>query len=360
MTREEATRQTLGVSTRDIFGEATGAESAPSGSYGRPPAGYRLPSATRLGPVRLLISDLDCSLDYYQKVLGLEVLQRSTSSATLGTPATTGLVELVERQGIHASPGRARTGLFHFAILLPDRPSLGRFARHLGELGVAAGASDHLVSEALYLRDPDNLGIEVYSDRPRTDWRRVGRELMMATDPIDMDGLLEKAGSETWEGVPAGTVMGHVHLHVGDLSRAKAFFSEGLGFDQTVWGYPGALFLGAGGYHHHLGTNIWAGPRSTRPSPDEAQLLEWTIDLPTSGDIAEVVESLEEGQYDPEWQDESEIGPAVTVRDPWGTGIRIRAVEAVREEPEVYSEESETGPTPNRSGLSSAQGDPST
>lgn len=328
MTDERATRQTLGVSARDIFGEATGAEPATPGSYGRPPTGHRLPAPTTLGPVRLLIADLGRSLEYYQQVLGLEVLQQTASGAALGASTTTRLVELVERPGIRPSPGRARTGLFHFAILLPDRPSLARFARHLRELGVAAGASDHLVSEALYLQDPDNLGIEVYRDRPRTAWRRVGRELMMATDPIDMTGLLEAAGSEPWTGVPAGTTMGHVHLHVGDLGRAKAFFSEGLGFDQTVWGYPGALFLGAGGYHHHLGTNLWAGPRATRPSSDEAQLLEWTIDLPTSADLAQAAESLVQGQHDPEWQEDSEIGRSVKVRDPWGTGVRIRALEA--------------------------------
>ena len=356
MTEENATRQSLGVSTRDIFGEASGAEPATPGSYGRAPTGYRLPSTTTLGPVRLLIADLGRSLDYYQQVLGLQVLQQTASGAVLGAPPATGLVELVERPGIRPSPGRARTGLFHFAILLPDRASLGRFARHLGQMGAGAGSSDHLVSEALYLQDPDNLGIEVYADRPRTDWRRVGRELMMATDPIDMQGLLEAAGTEPWKGMPAGTTMGHVHLHVGDLGTAKAFFSEGLGFDRTVWGYPGALFLGAGGYHHHLGTNLWAGPRATRPSSDEAQLLEWTIDLPTSADLAEVVESLERGQHDPEWHEESKIGPSATVRDPWGTGVRLRALEALREEPNAASEGSETNPAASRVGLSSAQG----
>ncbi len=328
MSSEEA-RKTRGVSTRDIFGEATGAEPATPGSYGRPPAGFRLPSTTGLGPVRLQIGDLGRSLDYYQQVLGLQVLQQASSSARLGTPSGTELVELIARREIRPAPRRGRTGLFHFAILLPDRASLGRFARHLAHLGVAAGASDHLVSEALYLHDPDNVGIEVYADRPRTAWRRIGSELMMATDPIDMGALLEAAGSAPWEGVPAETVMGHVHLHVGDLSRAKAFFSEGLGFDQTVWGYPGALFLGAGGYHHHLGTNLWAGPRATRPSADEAQLLEWTIDLPTSASLEAAVDSLEESGFDVAREETSEFGLAASVRDPWGTAVRLRAAETV-------------------------------
>ena len=103
---------------------------------------------------------------------------------------------------------------------------------------------------------------------------------MMATDPVDTAGLLRHAGDEPWTGMPAGTVMGHVHLHVGDIPRAAAFYSEALGFDRIVWHYPGALFLSAGGYHHHLGTNTWAGPNARPPAPDEARLLEWTIELP--------------------------------------------------------------------------------
>lgn len=303
----------------------TGAQPATPGSYGRPPNGFRLPSATRLGPVRLQIADLNRSLDYYQQVLGLQILQRTSSGARLGTPTGTELVELSERKGIRPAPGRARTGLFHFAILLPDRFFLGRFARHLGQLGVAAGASDHLVSESLYLQDPDNLGIEIYADRPRASWQRVGRELIMATDPLDMGGLLEAAGEEAWEGIPAGTIMGHVHLHVGDLSRGAAFFSAGLGFDQTVWGYPGALFLGAGGYHHHLGTNLWAGLRATRPSSDEAQLLEWTIDLPSKASLESAAESLGESEHDFEWDETAAFGLTATASDPWGTVVRLRA-----------------------------------
>jgi len=325
---KKLSRETDGVSTRNLFGEATAAAPATPGSYGRPPDGYRLPSATGLGSVRLQVADLSRSLDYYQRVLGLQVLQQTSSGAQLGTASGTGLVELSERPGIRPSPGRGHTGLFHFAILLPARADLGRFARHLRQLGIAAGSSDHLVSEAFYLQDPDNLGIEVYADRPRTAWRRVGRELMMATDPIDLEGLLEAAGSEPWTGVPAETVMGHVHLHVGDLRRAAAFFSEGLGFDQTVWGYPGALFLGAGGYHHHLGTNLWAGPQAALPAPDEAQLLEWTIVLPTSDDLEAVGDRLQQSAYDVVREKIAGLGRTATTRDPWGTAVRLRVAAA--------------------------------
>ena len=300
-------------------------EPATPGSFGKPPSGFRLPGATRPGPVRLQVADLDRSLHYYQQVLGLQVLARTDSGARLGTPSGTELVELSERRGIRPAPRRGRTGLFHFAILLPDRPSLGRFARHLGRLGAAVGAADHLVSEAFYLQDPDNLGIEVYADRPREAWRRVGRELVMATDPIDRDGLLEAAGEAPWEGIPAGTRMGHVHLHVGDLDAAAAFFGEALGFDQTVWGYPGALFFSAGEYHHHLAANVWAGAGATKPSDDEAQLREWTIDLPDAASLETAAGSLETNGYEVVRHGADEAALAVVARDPWGTALRLRA-----------------------------------
>lgn len=316
----------MGTSEQAIFGGAPGAEPATPGSYGLAPQDFRLPSATRLGPVRLQVADLERSLAYYEEVLGLARLEREPARALLGSLAADGLasvplVELVERRGARPATGRGRTGLFHFALLLPDRPALGRFVRHLGKIDARAGAGDHLVSEAFYLQDPDNLGIEVYADRPRSAWRRIGRELMMATDPVDVAGLLAAAGEEAWQGMPAGTVMGHVHLHVGDLARAAAFYSEGLGFDRTVWEYPGALFLGAGGYHHHVGTNIWAGAGASAPAADEAQLLEWTLELPDAASWAAVIESLERGGH--RRQGAPTPTTSLAVVDPWGTRVRI-------------------------------------
>src|SRR5919107_4285419 len=267
----------MGATTRDIFGQAEGAQPADPGSYGRPPQGFRLPAATRLGQVRLQVADLTRSVSFYQDVLGLQVVAVDGPRAVLAAPGDEiPLVELHEVVGARAAARKGTLGLYHFAVLLPDRPSLGRFVRHLAEIGVRAGAGDHLVSESFYLQDPDNLGIEVYADRSRSSWRRLGRELMMATDPVDIPGLLEAAGETSWTGAPAGTRMGHVHLHVGDLEQADAFYSEAIGFDRTVWHYPGALFLAAGGYHHHLGTNTWAGPGAAAPQPNNARLLEWT------------------------------------------------------------------------------------
>lgn len=310
----------MGVTTDDIFGDAAGAQPATPGSYGEAPSGHRLPAGTRLGGVRLQVADLARSVAFYESVLGLRVTARDATSAVMGAHGDDApLVELRHRRGA-ARSGRRRLGLFHFAILLPDRASLGRFVRHLGDVGVRAGAGDHLVSEALYLQDPDDLGIEVYADRPRESWRRVGRELMMSTDPLDVQALVRLAGNTPWRGMPAGTVMGHVHLHVGDLARASAFYCDAVGFDRIVWSYPGALFLSAGGYHHHLGTNVWAGPGAEPAHEDEPRLLEWTLRLPAAADIEALSASLTRAGH-PSERD----GTSLLTRDPWGTALRVVA-----------------------------------
>jgi catechol 2,3-dioxygenase len=295
-------------------------EPALAGSYGEPPSGHRLPAATRLGGVVLRVSDLARSTDYYERVLGLRVLSRTDAEAVL-TPHgdDRALVTLRERKGARGHPSRGRLGLFHFAILMPDRPSLARFVRHLLEIGVRPGAGDHGVSEAFYLQDPDNLGIEVYADRPRASWMRRGKELAMGTDAVDMENLLADAGDAPWSGMPSGTVMGHLHLHVGDLAATTKFYSEALGMDRTVWSYPGALFLSAGGYHHHLGTNLWAGPTATPPGEDEAQLLEWTVVLPSAPEVTATAQSLARGGAQVLHE-----GTSAVVADPWGTRLRIR------------------------------------
>lgn len=310
----------MGTTTNDIFGIAPSAEPATPGSYGEAPKGYRLPEATRLGGVRLQVADLVRSLDFYTHTLGFCVTSRDATQATLAAHGDDRpLVQLVERKGARPA-GRGLLGLYHFAILLPDRPSLARFVRHLAAIGARAGAGDHLVSEAFYLTDPDGLGIEVYADRARSTWRRMGRELMIATDPVDVAGLIAEAGDAEWSGMPAGTMIGHVHLHVGDIARGAAFFSEALGFDRMTWRYPGALFLGAGGYHHHLGTNTWAGSGARPPAEGDARLLEWSIELPTSADVAATVSSVSNAGFRVETR-----GDDALAYDPWDTPVRLRA-----------------------------------
>jgi catechol 2,3-dioxygenase len=270
--------------------------------------------------VRLQVADLGRSLEWYRRVLGFVLLDEKSGNAALGaTGADQPLVELSEHRGALPPPRRGRLGLFHYAILLPDRAALGRFLSHQIELDTPLGASDHLVSEALYLNDPDGLGIEVYRDRPRSEWQRHGRELAMATLPLDDEGVLASSGGK-WEGMPAGTTIGHVHLHVGDLSAASRFYHDGLGLDLMVWGYPGALFLAAGGYHHHLGVNTWAGPDAAPPRPDDARLLEWELVLPAASDVASLARALGSAGQAP---GDSDRG--LVVRDPWGTALRVRS-----------------------------------
>jgi catechol 2,3-dioxygenase len=315
---------TSSATTAALFGDAAVVEPATPGSYGEPPrGGFRLPDATRLGAVRLQVADLARSLTFYEQVLGLRTVVRDGAHAALaarGGDHEAPLVHLHARPGARAMSARGRLGLYHVAILLPDRASLGRFVRHLADAGVRAGAGDHLVSEAFYLTDPDGLGIEVYADRPRATWRRIGRELMLSTDPVDVPGLVREAGDAAWDGMPAGTTVGHVHLHVGDLARAAAFYADALGFDRTTWRYPGALFLGAGGYHHHLGTNSWAGPGARPPADDDARLLEWTLELPDPASVEAAAASLA-GAGAPTHRD---ADGSVVATDPWGTAVRLR------------------------------------
>jgi catechol 2,3-dioxygenase len=293
---------------------------APQLSYGIAPPAFRLPDATHLGAVRLQVSDLRRSMDYYEEVLGLRVHTSTTDSAALAPLGDDRpLIVLQTKRGVTPAR-RGAFGLYHFAILLPDRAALGRFAAHLSALGVRVAMADHLVSEALYLWDPDGLGIEVYADRPRSTWRHADRELAMTTDPLDIESVIAAGAGASWNGAPAGTTMGHVHLHVGALDRAEAFYHRALGFDKTVWSYPGALFLSAGGYHHHLGTNTWSpGPS---PSPDQAQLLEWEVIVPADDDVAAIGRSLKAAGY---VADEAAHG--VTTVDPWGTRVRLRALD---------------------------------
>jgi catechol 2,3-dioxygenase len=276
---------------------------------------------TRLGRVRLQVAHLARSRAFYEDILGLRVLDASDGRAVLGPQERgTPLVELIERPGAKPSPLRSRLGLFHVAFLLPERAALGRLIRHLAEHGIEPGRSDHRVSEAVYLRDPDGLGIEVYADRPRTTWTvDANGQIAMSTDPLDVDNLLRAAGDTAWTGAPSGTTVGHVHLHVGDLGRAAAFYHEALGLDKVVWNYPGALFLSAGGYHHHLGMNTWAGD-APPAREDEAQLLEWTLVVPAPDDVEATVQNLESAGHAVS-RDEHDL----RTTDPWGTALRITA-----------------------------------
>ncbi|MES3035436.1 MAG: VOC family protein [Gemmatimonadota bacterium] len=298
--------------------DSDGSQTAAPGTYGVAPAGHRLPDATRIRTVTLQVSELHTSRDFYQRILGFHATELAPNRVSLsdvdgGAP----LIELIENRAGHPLT-RKTLGLFHVAILLPSRVELGRFLAHVQAAGARVGAGDHFVSEALYVQDPDDLGIEVYADRPRETWLRNGRELVMGTDPLDRRGLVAAGADQPWRGMPAGTTIGHVHLHVGDLEEAGRFYGDAIGFDRMVWSYSGALFLAAGGYHHHLGTNVWAGPGARPAAPDDPQLLEWKLELPAESDLQAVGASLREFGYPA-----GGSADALLTRDPWGTSLRL-------------------------------------
>jgi catechol 2,3-dioxygenase len=271
-------------------------------------------AATRMGAVHLTVADLARSLDYYERVVGLHVQQRNGNVAHLGTGGEDLLV-LHEEPG--AEPAPRNTGLFHFALLLPTRHDLARWLAHAANNQIRLeGMSDHLVSEALYLRDPDWHGIEIYRDRPRAEWERDGEFVKMATLPLDVEGVLSAldGGEGEFEHMPLDTTMGHVHLQVADIPAAESFYSELLGFDLQARYGDQASFLSAGGYHHHLGANTWRG-EGVGPAPaGTVGLREWTLVLEPDA-LAAIRARLSAAG----------LGDGDVVEDPWGIRLRLVA-----------------------------------
>ncbi|MGY3838948.1 VOC family protein [Bacillus atrophaeus] len=274
---------------------------------------------TNIGYVKLSIRSLERSLQFYYGVIGFQVLKQTDTAAELTADGEHVLLVLEENPSAVVLPERTVTGLYHFAILLPDRKELGIAINRLIENGIAIGQGDHGVSEAFYLSDPDQNGIEIYADRPRSTWQRDAKgNYIMGTAPVDVEGLLAEAGDERKSLLPEGTVIGHIHLHVNDLKKAKAFYTDILGFDITG-DYAGmsALFVSAGGYHHHVGLNIWAG-KNAPPKPTNASgLTYYTIVLPNKEELEKVADRLQNAGYSVEEKHEG-----LFVKDPAsGAGI---------------------------------------
>jgi catechol 2,3-dioxygenase len=284
----------------------------------------KIASKTKIGAISLFIADLERAVRFYQDGLGFELLRREGGQAVLGAGGNP-LLTLIEKPGARKPP-RATTGLYHFAVLLPSRRALAQMLVHLAEDGVELqGASDHGVSEAIYLADPDGNGIELYRDRKRGEWPvdDIGR-LMMDTDPLDVDDLILELrdGVMPWQGLDAGTVIGHVHLHVRDLKEAEQFYTRVLGFETMQRYGSGALFVSAGGYHHHVGLNTWAGVGAP-PPPDDAVGLRWfELLLPDAAALEEIRARLDAASVSHQAED-----GGLLLRDPSQNGILLKLLE---------------------------------
>jgi catechol 2,3-dioxygenase len=301
---------------------------------------------TQIGAITLRVANLERAARFYEDVLGfrrveqaagskpaapprarLEAVSRQAAgsvsrltadSLTLGAEGTAPLLELRETPGARPMPRHA-SGLYHFAILVPTRADLGRSLRRLADAGIEIGSSDHLVSEALYLSDPDGNGIEIYRDRPRASWKWKGSVVQMAVDPLDLDGLLAEGARDArpWSGLSAGTRIGHIHLQVGDIAQALAFYQGLLGFELTAQ-MPGAAFISAGGYHHHIGMNTWHS-RGAPPAPSgSAGLQAFVVEVPDAQEQARLSERLSAAGIPVTQHDGN-----VSARDPWNNEVIV-------------------------------------
>ena len=257
----------------------------------RPEQAATIDPRTTMGAVRLTVSDLPRSQSFYEQAIGLAPAELQDGSVAMQAADGRPVVELV---GDASAPllDRRATGLFHLALLVPSRRDLAfALARLSDARWPLDGASDHLVSEALYLSDPDGNGIEIYRDRPRDEWRYADGTLQMATLPLDMSGIVSELSSDAdrQPQAPAGSRIGHTHLQVSELERTEAFYAGVLGFEVMVRGYPGALFVAAGGYHHHLGLNTWHSAGSPPPRPGAVGLRSFQVLLPDTAELDAVL-----------------------------------------------------------------------
>ena len=292
-----------------------------------PPSPKLVPAAiaagTTMGAVSLTVSDLGRARAFYEQAVGLRPQDLEDGDLLLGAPGAPALVRL---HGDASAPplDRQATGLFHLAILVPSRHDLAQALVRLAQARWPLdGVADHLVSEALYLSDPDGNGIEIYRDRPRDEWRYQGDQLEMATLPLDLNDLAGELSStdSAQPQAPEGTTMGHVHLQVSDIPQTEAFYHGVVGFDVTTRGYPGALFVSAGGYHHHLGLNTWHSRGSGPAAPGAVGLRAYEVLLPGQAELDQVLGRIEAAGI----ETAPAGGSATAVRDPSGNVVHLRA-----------------------------------
>ncbi|MBB2479638.1 VOC family protein [Bacillus sp. APMAM] len=242
--------------------------------------------------VNLKVQNIERSLAFYKDIIGFKVLDQTATTAKLSADGKTVLISLEQPENVIPKQPRT-TGLYHFALLLPTRADLGKILLHFIQIGYPLqGASDHLVSEALYLADPDGNGIEIYTDRPSSTWDWKNNEVIMSTEPLDAQSLLKEAQGQSWNALPSGTVMGHIHLHVSELKKTEEFYTKGLGFAVVSRYGNQALFISTGKYHHHIGLNTWNGIGAPEPPANSVGLVSYTLKFPDEDTRKNIIHQL--------------------------------------------------------------------
>jgi catechol 2,3-dioxygenase len=277
---------------------------------------FCLPPQTHIGYAHLTTANLARSLNFYTDKLGFQQIGHSDDVVTLSADGHTPHILLTEHPDWKAKPARS-TGLYHVAIRLPNRQALARtFKRLVNVKYPFGGFSDHLVSEALYLNDPDGNGLELYRDRPRDEWKYVDGRVQMSLEALDFEKLLGEADDTAWTGIDPATDIGHIHLHIADLEQAKAFYVDLLGFELSVdWKSQGVIFVAAGGYHHHIGLNIWGG---TQPQPPQTLGLQcFSINVPDAATLDHLCERLHAAAV----KVEKQADDSLLIHDPVGNAL---------------------------------------
>jgi catechol 2,3-dioxygenase len=268
--------------------------------------------------VNLSVGDLQRSLKFYQDIIGFQILSQTPSRAELTANGKTALLSIEQPDMVMPKLPRT-TGLYHYALLLPNRSELGKVLTHLLQVGYPLqGGSDHLVSEALYLADPDGNGIEIYVDRPASTWEWNNGEVLMTTEPMDAEGILAEGKGDSWTQLPPDTLMGHIHLHVAEFEKIKEFYCDGLGFEIVCRYGSQALFISTGGYHHHIGLNTWNGVGAPKPPVNSVGLIQYSIVFPSEEERSNARERLVQLGY----QVESVEGD-FKAEDPSGNSVRL-------------------------------------
>ncbi|NLJ99438.1 MAG: VOC family protein [Tissierellia bacterium] len=248
--------------------------------------------------IRLKVLDIERSMEFYTKIMGLKILESKKKEIRFTADGINPILTIIKPSDVVPKIPR-RTGLYHFALLLPSRKDLGLFLNHIkGNDYPIIGGSNHGVSEAVYLQDPDDNGIEVYVDTDSNLWKGKDNQIVMATDPLDFNSVIDEAGEARWTEIPKNTIIGHIHLHVGDLEKAKNFYCDGLGFDLVMKMSNSALFLSSGGYHHHIGLNIWNGINAPALPDNSAGLEYYTLVFPDGLTRENSITNLKQMGYD--------------------------------------------------------------